>query len=145
MLCAIKCGDAASWVQVIIMFWGFLLTILQLRSSIKDSRAKFWLEVKTHFYEFDDVTTALRPGGKWVLNRINTSEEWSQVDEYLGMFEYCEMLLKRKVIDEKFFKTSYIVQLSNAMGHPQIKEKVKSEAAYWKTLFELCDRLGINV
>lgn len=132
--------------QAIIMFIGFFLTILQLRSSRNDSRAQFWFKIKTHFYRFEDIATSLRPGGKWQYKIPPDAESWSRVDEYLGMFEYCEMLLKRNIIDEDFFKIEYRVQLSNAIGHPQINEKINNpnENEYWKTLFELCERLDIN-
>jgi len=147
MLCTIDWMAVSSWAQATILFLGFLLTLLQLRSSSNDSRAKFWLEIKTHFYRFEDVTSALRPDGKWENEIPPNAESWSRIDEYLGMFEYCEMLLKRKIIDEDFFIVSYKVQLFNAMNHHQIIRKVMNpdEVEYWKTLLELCKRLGIVI
>jgi len=145
MLCTVDWTAVSSWMQAIILLGGFIFTICQIKSARNDARAQFWLEIKTHFYRFDDVTTALRPGGEWESEVPDEPEAWSRVDEYLSMFEYCEMLLERKVIDFEFFKISYSVQLGNAMNHPSIRFKVNRERKYWTTLLALCKSCKIVV
>ncbi len=131
-------------VQAVVLFCGFFLTLKQLKSQSKESQARFWLDLNSEFRNYDSAYTALRPRGIWSTKGPDSNDDWANIDQYLGLFEHCEMLISKKLISKDFFERSYKVPLQNAIQNRYIWLKLEEEKEYWEDLGKLCSRLSIH-
>jgi len=100
------------------------------------------------FSQHDEIHLKLRPKGDW--SKENTGPEnandWVKVEDYMGLFEHCEIMLEKKLIDWKTFKAIFSYRLHNIVANKSIvKEKLINEKAYWQHFIKLCNRLGVQV
>jgi hypothetical protein len=60
-----------------------------------------------------------------------------QLDDYLGLFEFCKILIDKGSLSEDDFLTFYRYRLENILKSDALMEKFELEKKYWRTLFEL--------
>jgi len=140
-------------------------TVFQYYQNTKINRARFWLDLRTMFASHDQVHVDLKPGSTWGAIRTvleqrgeyqkyrlasnkkgpSTPQEWAPVEAYMGLFELCEMMLKKNLIDEGTFKSLYKYRLTNLMWNEVIvNQKIIGRAKGWRHFNDLLDRLAIE-
>lgn len=120
-------------------------TRLQLQSSNKVSRATFWLELEKMFSKFDKIHCALRPGGEWNEEKEFDVNEWSEIEDYMGLFEHCELMIEDGVIDESRFKEIYLYRLQNILHNSEIvQSKLIHEQESWVNFISLLNRFNLE-
>jgi hypothetical protein len=74
------------------------------------------------------------------------SEDWSQVEAYMGLFEHCETMLRNGLIDPATFKEIYRYRLLNIMTNRKIViAKLGCRRDDWQGFVRLLELVGINV
>jgi hypothetical protein len=103
----------------------------------------------------DDVHIKLRPGGEWTnsgegprkwmsFEGPRTVEEWASVESYMGLFEHCELMLHKELIDVETFTTVYRYRLNNILGNDRIVYAKLIEAERgWPHFIKLLNRVGL--
>jgi hypothetical protein len=93
--------NLATLAGVAIGVGSLLFAAFNLFITANTNRARFWLDLRSAFAKHDDVHRNLRPGGKWADKAgPTTSDEYFQIEAYMGLFEHCESLLSQRLIDE---------------------------------------------
>ena len=132
-------------VLAIIVLW---YTARQVHQNTRISRGQFWLELEKMFSNHDDVHLKLRPGGEWASNKNgpSTPKEWAAVEDYMGLFEHCEIMLEEKLIDAETFKSLFSYRLYNITANEVIvKGKLIDERAGWVNFIRLLEKLKMPV
>lgn len=142
------------WVDIAAIVGGvtavavLFYTAIQVRQNTLISRGQLWLELEKMFTTHDPVHIALRPGGKWSgpNSGPETVEEWAQLEDYMGLFEHCEIMLERKLIDWDTFGDIFAYRLHNIADNTRIVDaKLIQERRSWKRFLRLLQRLDIEV
>ena len=121
---------------------------LQVRQKNVIARAQFWLELEKMFSAYDEVHLNLRPGGCWADERgaPTTPKEWAKLEDYMGLFEHCEIMLDAGLIDLRTFKEIFGYRLWNIVDNNEIvQQKLIIEGKSWTRFNSLLGRLDISV
>jgi len=140
----------SNWVTILslpIAVIAIIVAVGQFVYSKKIEEAKFWLDLRQIFSIHNEIHLNLRNGGLWSKNGSGPQSiaEWAKVDAYLGLFEICLSMLKKKLISDVTFKSQYDYRLFNIVQNDIIVSKIKSEANDWKDFIELCQRFSYNI
>ena len=141
-------GNIASVAGVPIAVIVLLFTAYQVRQSTKISRGQFWLELEKMFSQHDEVHIKLRPGGEWTVKNSGpkTVQEWAKVEDYMGLFEHCELMLRKRLLDWETFKLVFSYRLRNITANKIIVDaKLRREKASWQAFIRLLKRLKIEI
>lgn len=87
----------------------------------------------------------LRPSGQWGRNKGGPSgnEEWAEVDDYMGFFEHCELLLRAGSIQLSEFELLFGYRVTNLIRNDIIyKAKLIETKEDWKLFVALHARLN---
>jgi hypothetical protein len=106
------------------------------------------LEIERMLATHDRVHLRLRPGGDWCGTGIGptTLEERAQVEDYMGLFEHCELLIRSGVINSQMFENLFKYRIENLVANPVIvREKLILEKDYWIDFIQLVKRLHLTV
>jgi hypothetical protein len=125
---------------------ALLYAALQLRQSVAIARGQFMLELEKMIETHNDVHIRLRPGGDWTKGAMGpTSEaEWSKIEDYMGFFEHCELLLRDGSVRLASFKALFGYRVENIMANETIVlAKLVREGASWHLFLDLLDRLNL--
>jgi|YNPBryulayer2012_1023412.scaffolds.fasta_scaffold08913_2 hypothetical protein len=123
-------------------------TAYQIHQNTKISRAQFWLELEKMFAQHDEVHIKLRPGGEWAIPNAGpkTVEDWAKVEDYMGLFEHCELMLRRGLLDWETFSLIFSYRLHNIVANQIIVDaKLRRERESWQAFLRLLKRLKIDV
>lgn len=124
-----------------------IYTAYQVRQNTLISRGQFWLELEKMFAAHDEVHINLRPGGKWteIDSGPESVEDWAKVEDYMGLFEHCETMLNKKLIDWQTFGSIFSYRLNNILANKRIVEaKLIMERRSWKGFLHLLEKLRIQ-
>jgi hypothetical protein len=105
------------------------------------------LEIERMIALHDPVHQRLRPGGSWSTPDTGPAKhaEWSELEDYMGFFEHCELLLQAGSLQQQSFKAIFRYRIVNIMANKTIVQaKLVKERKYWHLFLELLDRLGID-
>jgi len=103
---------------------------------------------------YDDVHVKSRHGGEWTqedstgkIKGRDNAEEWASVELYMGLFEFCERLLKQRLMNYADFEQNLRYRLANIVANPVIVNSIleSSRGAYWGDFVKLCDRSGVKI
>ncbi len=144
-LSALTWGDIFAGLQALFILVGFIFAIVQLRNQSRDSRTNVMFQLMQMFRDYDDIQVAFRPGGKWNDKCPETAEDWARIDNYLGLYEHCEVLIQLNRIEPEFFERAYRVPLENALLHSDVQHKLQGEYECWHDLWALCKRYNIGI
>ena len=141
-------------IGVAIAAGGVFYAIKTLKENTEIARAQFWVMVRGVMANYDDVHANLRPEGIWAPREGETyaalgpqhASEWARVELYMGMFEYCEKLINRGLLEEKDFGASYAYRLGNlVMNALIVHEKLHIFESQWKDFYRLCERFQVHI
>jgi hypothetical protein len=126
-------------------------TAYEVHQNTKISRGQFWLELEKMLAAHDEIHLKLRPGGDWALRDKSlpakgpsTVKEWAAVEDYMGLFEHCENLLAKKLIDIETFKSIFSYRIKNILANKIIvEEKLIKEKDGWTDFLKLLKKLNI--
>jgi hypothetical protein len=72
--------------------------------------------------------------------------DWRKVEDYMGLFEHCEAMLRKELIDPSTFKEIYRYRLINIMLNRRIViAKLGCNRKSWKGFIQLLNRVGIEI
>jgi hypothetical protein len=140
---------ALTFIGVVVAVIGIIYAIKTLKDNGRIARGNFFATVRGLMANYDDVHQKFRPGGDWApagrQRYAHTGpvrpEEWARVELYMGLFEFCERLLKRKLMEEEDFKSSFLYRLKNLMRNAVIVEaKLIKLKGGWGDFLDLCHR-----
>lgn len=139
--------DIVTITGVLIAVASLAFTAFNTHMTVKTNRARFWLDLRTHFAKHDDVHRCLRPGGLWTDGKgPETAADWACLEAYMGLFEHCEVMLEQHLIDEATFRDIYGYRLRNIVANETIRrEKLQRLASGWPHFLALSNRLGIEI
>ena len=140
-------ADFAAAVGVIVALVTLIIEVRRVRRDVRVNRASFWLDLETMFRDHDTVHSNLKRGGSWSDEKggPENEKEWGLTEDYLGLFEICEILLENELIDWETFHAIYAPRLPRIVGNTAIINRVKSERERWKYFFALLDRANITI
>lgn len=120
---------------------------IQVHKNTLIGQGQFWLELEKMFSVHNDTHLKLRPGGEWVgANKgpFNDPKEWAEVEDYMGLFEHCEILMEKGLIDLDTFKSLFGYRLKNILANRRIVQaKLCSEKADWTKFLRLIRKLEL--
>ena len=125
---------------------GIFYAAAQIRHNASVSRATFLLELENMSHDYDPVHEKLRPEGVWTENKTGpaTPKEWMQTEDYLGFFEYCEVLMRQGSLDPDIFWPLFGHRLLSIIENEVIvKEKLIVEREDWRLLWALLRRFRL--
>jgi len=125
-----------------------IYTARQVKRNVLTNRGTFWLELEKMFQSHDSVHLKLRPGGKWSSKSSgpNGPEEWAELEDYMGLFEHCEIMINLGLIDVQTFSDIFAYRLRNIVANRLIcEEKLRREAKSWKRFISLLQRFNIAI
>ena len=129
---------------VVVLFY----TAFQIRQNTLISQGQFWLELEKMFAGHDEVHINLRPGGKWAEagSGPESVEDWAKVEDYMGLFEHCEIMLSKKLIDWNTFGSIFSYRLHNILENEKIVEaKLIEERNSWEGFLRLLKKLQFQI
>jgi hypothetical protein len=138
--------NVATLLGAVIALAALFYTAYQVRTNAKTNRAMFWLELEKMFKSHDQVHLNLRTGGKWAngISGPTNAEEWSALEDYMGLFEHCEIMIKMKLIDASTFKDIFLYRLHNIVNNQSIvNAKLRKEAKCWGNFLNLLERFDV--
>lgn len=141
-------ADLATIIASILAVIALVYTALQIRQNRLNNQGKFWLELEKMFSRHDEVHINLRPGGIWAENDQGpqTALEWAKVEDYMGLFEHCEILIAKGLIDYETFKSIFSYRIYNILANREIVVgKLVENHQNWTDFYHLLDRLDIQV
>jgi len=118
---------------------AIVLSILQNRNSMRISKTDFLLTLKDAFLQNNryEIHVQLREGKK--------IENWANLDDYLGLFEVCEIMIQENTLSENVFKKLYSYRLKNILGDDEVVfYKFIMESEDWTNLIKLYIRIFPN-
>jgi hypothetical protein len=146
---------ALTTIGVAIAAIGILYAIKTLRDNGTIAHAQFFATVRGLMANYDDVHVKFRPGGDWAPAEgkryahtgPDKPQEWARVELYMGLFEFCEVLLKRGLMEQEDFNRSFLYRLENLMlSGVIVKTKLLSSLkGGWIDFLSLCDRCNVHV
>ena len=139
-------ANVATIVGAIVAVAALLYTAYQVRRNAQTNRAMFWLDLEKMFQAHDPVHLKLRSGGKWAdgASGPTTNEEWAALEDYMGLFEHCEIMMTSGLIDVSTFSDIFAYRLHNIVSNRSIVDaKLHQEAEYWKNFLNLLKRFDI--
>jgi hypothetical protein len=98
------------------------------------------------FARHDEVHFKLRPGGQWAQANSGPQnpEEWARLEDYMGLFEHCESMLRRGLIDAETFKAIFSYRIYNILSNQRIvRAKLIENRDGWELFIRLLGRLKI--
>jgi hypothetical protein len=128
--------------------FALLFAGLQLRRTLAVERGRFTLEIERMLASHDRTHLRLRPGGDWFGTGRGpaTIEEWGPVEDYMGLFEHCEILIQSGLLNPTMFKRLFGYRIENILANPVIvRKKLVEEKGGWIDFLMLVKRLHLVV
>lgn len=144
MLAQLK--DLAAILGIVVAIGSLAFAALGIWLTGKTNRARFWLDLRSAFAKHDDVHRRLRTGGDWAENKgPKNSDEYFQLEAYMGLFEHGEIMLDQGLIDERTFREIYRYRLVNLVANDWVRiEKLCHHADGWPRFIALLKRMNVQ-
>jgi hypothetical protein len=139
-------ASIATIVGIIIALLAVYYTARQVHQNTRISRGQFWLDLEKMFSHHDEVHIKLRPGGAWAFQGAGPAsvEDWAKVEDYMGLFEHCELMLRKGLLDWETFGAIFSYRLHNIVANEAIVDaKLRRERDSWQAFIRLLKRLKI--
>jgi hypothetical protein len=138
--------DLTTISSVLIGAASLAFAAVNTRLTARTNRARFWLDLRSAFGRHDEIHRKLHPRGDWATGRRPpTADEQFQVEAYMGLFEHCEIMLEKGLLDEQTFREIYRYRLVNLVGNEWIRiEKLCIRSGGWKRLIALLGRMDVE-
>lgn len=142
-------ADIATIVASLLAILSLLAVAIQLRQQTKISNGEFLLHLEQESRIHEDVHFYLRPGGKWhgATGGPENGREWAAVEDYMGFFEHCEILMRYGVLREEDFRALFEYRLRNIWSSETIVEtKLRVDGRkYWENFLLVSRRIGLSI
>ena len=125
-----------------------VIALRQMSRSNQIARNQTWLVLRDLMMSYEDLVANFRPEGKWHNSPTHphTVEDWSRIETYMGLFEYCPALMNSKVLNKAEFVASYGFRLGNILSNPRVVTyKLHDLAPDWTRFIALCEAMGIPI
>ena len=128
---------------LLVTTFGGLAAWHQIKKNTDANTATFWLELRKMFESHAETHIAFRTGGKWTGEKApQDAKGWAEVEAYMGLFEHCERLMQKGLIDEDTFMDIYSYRIENIISSEAVlKHKLEAEKMYWRTFVALTERI----
>lgn len=94
------------------------------------------------FDEHRDVHVFLRTPSAQPNNWPHSAKDWAAVEAYMGLFELCERMMEKRLIDIGTFMNLFSYRVLHIKGNERIvKLKLSSEKEHWRDFLKLLDRI----
>jgi hypothetical protein len=136
-------ADLGTVVGVLFAASALVVSAVQTKGAARSARASIWLELERMFAVHENVHQRLRPGGEWATSGRSPRnvKEWASVEDYMGLFEYCEIMIEQHLLDWHTFNRIYSYRLSNIMQNADIVDaKLVDEGGSWQDFLSLLRR-----
>lgn len=137
----IICLTFKNFVDIAQIITGFaaiaalIFSYVGFRKSNKISKSTFLLDLRDKFHEDKRYKT------HYALRGDKKIENWIDLDDYLGLFEVCEIMIQNKSIELHDFKKLYGYRLQNILCNDKVVYfKLILEFEYWDNLYKLLER-----
>ena len=123
-------------------------TGIQLKRTLAVERGRFLLELERMSATHDKTHLRLRPGGDLSDGRSTpqTAAEWSELEDYMGFFEHCELLIQAESLELDRFKRLFGYRVGNIVANKSIVDaKLVQEGRNWQDFRSLAERLGYQL
>jgi len=130
--------------------FGIFTFYKQLDEGNKTSNAQFLIELRNMFAtpermkihsiiqtNNEQAIKTYTPQKNELQQEIDQDGREELLDDYLGLFEFCKLLIDKGSLSEEDFLTFYKYRLENILKSDAIMEKFECEKKYWRSLFEL--------
>jgi len=125
----------------------------QARENAEYTKAPYWILLRGVLANYDDIHAKFRPDGAWHNSSVLSKdvEDVARTELYMGLLEYCDKLLEKKLLDERDFPASYRYRLKNIVTNGWIrtaklgKEEDDGHRADWLAFINLCYRVGVPI
>ncbi|MCG8410128.1 MAG: hypothetical protein MI739_02465 [Bacteroidales bacterium] len=122
---------------------ALIISLSQIKKNSKFNEANFWLTLREMFNTSNRVNIHedLRKG-KWIAEVPKNHQYWIKLEDYLGIFEICERMLARRIINKKMFISLYEYRIYNFLANKEIaKRKLILEYSDWFYFYKLLKRI----
>jgi hypothetical protein len=140
--------DPATVIGVSVAAVSLAVTAITNFFNYLNNRAKLWIDLRTAFARHDDVHKKLRPGGNWFRSTTepSTHEDFADAEAYMGLLEYCEIMMANHLVDQGTFERLFSYRLRNILSNRMIfTHKLVTEQASWTDFIALCQRVKIDL
>ena len=123
-------------------------TGLQLKRTLVVERGRFLLELERMSASHEKTHIRLRPGGPWSdgVSLPKSSSEWAELEDYMGFFEHCELLIESGSLEFSSFQRLFGYRVKNiAANRSIVQAKLIDEGKHWNDFRKLAFRLGIQL
>ena len=122
--------------------WSLIYAARQLRDSKRSRQADLLFKFDEMLNRYDPVHKRLRPGGDWHAGKSISTDEWPDVERYMGLFERIKILIDDGFMDIDKFDRLYGYRIDNITNNRQIKEEKLVKRAYgWRDFNALVEKL----
>jgi hypothetical protein len=131
--------DVGNTALVVITLFAWALSFVAYKKNNKISRSSFLLEVRDKFQVERRYNTHI------ALKNNKKVESWADLDDYLGLFEICEIMIQNKSLISIEFKKLYGYRLQNILQNKEVVyHKLVLECDKWDNLYLLLERCFDN-
>ncbi len=147
-MCSLNLSDYANIATIVASIGGvgaLIYAAVQLQHSARVAEGQFLLELEKMMAAHDKTHIKLRPGGEWSNGKSPTTvEDWAELEDYMGFFEHCELLIRDKSLSIERFDHIFGYRLQNILDNSTICDaKLKSnEKELWVLFLSICNRVG---
>ena len=141
-------ADLATVVGAPLAIAALVFTALQLKRTLLVEQGRFLLELERMSTDHNKIHLRLRPGGDWADGKTlpNSPAEWAELEEYMGFFEHCELLIQSGSLDASSFARLFGYRVKNIVANDSIVQtKLVDEGKHWKDFRSLASRLGLQL
>lgn len=128
----------ASVITMLITGMGCYIAYIQLQKINATDSSRFLLELRDSFSEKRrwKIHKAIKNNSNGYLENHDT-----EVDDYLGLFEICEVMINKGTMTVKDFSIFYFYRLEYILGNNYILNKLVTEkASYWTNISKIFKR-----
>lgn len=102
--------------------------------------AKFWLQLRTDFFRYNNIHEKLLTNRQW-----NANDDIAGLYGYLGQFELCNSMLESKIISLETFKNQYKYRLEILLRNQSVRERLINDTREnWRDLNNLLAKVGLE-
>lgn len=123
-------------------------TGIQLERTLLLERGRFLLELERMSADHAKTHLRLRPSGDLADGHTppSTPAEWAELEDYMGFFEHCELLIDAGALDQSSFERLFGYRVRNILSNEAIvKIKLVREGKHWEDFRKLAERLGCQL
>jgi len=140
-------GVAAGLVALYFTWRQVRDTRIQSEKNAENNQANSILQIREAFDSHIEAHINLRPGGVWHNSESEptTTADYAKIELYMGLFEFCDELLERELLDLDTFKRQYNYRIQNLLTNGfVIGSKLVSSRENWLGFINLCYRVDVR-